>query len=225
MTDPITIIKQVFPWIHPLEWTYPAPNHSQAPLDALQTNLNIISTPTHTLLFIQYPNTCQGPYDDESITITNASIPLIPGTSLYLDSTLDPTLLAAQALKDAYFKYTANLADENSKPQFQLLVTAYPFTYKILSPLGAEKLIHLNPGTPICLNPNKTTIGVPLGKALIYHPDKKIVHICHPHTWTYPNARPLGFYIEYHLKHGAFAPLPPEAGLPLYSPTPPNLMS
>jgi len=193
-TDP-TGFKYYFPWVHPKDWSYPAPNHSQGVLDGLQTTINIVSNHTHTLIYLHRP------------------APPLPELGLYHDDIPDQTwgeqkihpaddiqYPAIKLLSD-YFRKTES--EDPNLTHFSLYVNPRDLSI----PLHLRRVV-VPAGTPICLNSRKTSIGVKKGTAM----DEDSTFLCYPFCWLHPVEKKIDW--KKVIKQGILIPIPPETGIP-----------
>jgi len=192
--DP-TGFKRFFPWIHPTEWTYPAPNQSHGSLDALQTTIDIISNETHTLIRIERPNLDTHLYGDPTFIIFETKVP----------TNADNPDIYGIAAQSAYFQ--ANENEDPEKCHFSIWVTLNEMT---VLDTHSQRII-LKKGTPLCLNPNRTSLGVSRGLAKlrdIYNPRSLASY---PHSWIYPHDPKTFLFTK---DRGTLGRLPPEFKYP-----------
>ena len=200
--DP-TGFKAYFPWIHPTDWTYPAPNHSQGLLDALGTMINIVSHRTHTHAYFHRP---EPPVDPNEVYPEN-----IPDKVWGEQKThpADNIHIYGIKLQSDYFKQTEK--DDPEHSHFTLWLT----DSDIIVSISAFRVI-IPKGTPVCLNPMKTSIGVQKGK--VRHEGSKLVS--YTREWIHPNKK--YFKWDHAITKKMLIELPEVARMPHTMHTPPD---
>jgi len=169
--DP-TGFQSFFPWVHPKDWTYPAPNHSKGVLDGLGTTINIISTHTHTHVYFQRP----APPTPE-FGIYYDKIPAKQWGDQKIHPADDIHIYGVKLLND-YFEVTEN--EDPELVHFSLWLTTCEY---VISMNGFRVIIPK--GLAVCLNPTKTSLGVPKGKVL--HEGSTLVS--YPRAWIHPEKK------------------------------------
>ena len=204
--DP-TGFQSFFPWIHPKDWVYPAPKHSQGLLDGLQTTINIVSTYTHTQIY-RYrpapPTPKFGIFYDE--------IPAKRWGDQKIHPADDIHIYGVKLLND-YFEVT-----ENEDPElchFSLWLTTCEYA------ISMDRVrIVIPKGTAVCLNPIKTSVGVPRGKVLYKGSDI----VSYPRTWIHPEDKHIKYKDwQNSIKRGRLIHFPDAAQIPPTVWTPPDL--
>jgi len=201
--DP-TGFKAYFPWIHPSDWTYPAPNHSQGVLDGLQTTINIVSYHTHTHVYFYRPAPPPPEYG-----IYYDRIPAKQWGDLKVHPADDIHIYGVKLLND-YFAVTEK--EEPELVHFSLWFTTCSYSIDM-----DGWAVVIPSGLAVCLNPMKTSLGVPRGKAKRNGSEL----ITYPKTWIHPKKK----YIDWprSIKSDQLIHLPEVAQLPHTVWTPPDL--
>jgi len=202
MNNDPTGFKAYFPWIHPEDWTYPAPNHSRGLLDGLQTTFNIISKHTHTLTYFHRP----APPIDSNELYPEDVPDLIWGKQKIHPA--DNIHIPGIKLQSDYFKQ--NETKDPKLTHFTLWLTHTKFNINMNG-----FIVVIPQGTPICLNALKTSIGVTRGQA------KCDELISYPRRWIHP----LDKYIdwEHWIKNETLQAIPEVTGMTHIMNTPPDM--